>query len=624
MNMPALIEIAIIAGSGFAALLILGLIFARLYKRASKETSFVRTGFGGEKVVMNGGALILPVLHETIPVNMNTLRLAVERKNEQALITKDRMRVDVLAEFYVRVQPSADAIASAAQTLGMRTMHPEQLKDLVEGKFVDALRSVAAELTMTELHEQRTHFVQKVQQVSSEDLLKNGLELETVSLTGLDQTAMEYFNPSNAFDAEGLTRLTEEIELRKKLRNDIEQDTQVQIRTKNLEAQRRTLEISRDEEYAKLEQERELAIRRAAQAAEVSQQEAEKSREAEGAKITAEQQIQTAKIDADRAVAQQRIAMEQELGEREIAKERAVDTQNIEKAKAIELSEQDRAIAVAEKSRAQSEAQAEADKALAIAVAAEEQVKTVREREGAERQKIIELIEATKEAEREAIGVKVAAEAQKTAAADQAEALREEAKGAADKTRIEAEAAGEAVRVAAEAARVRYAVDAAGQKALNEAANLLSADQVAMTIRVKLIENLDRIIAESVKPLQAIDSIRIVQMEGMNGGAANDSNGHGGGGSNGGGNLADQVVSGALRYRAQAPLLDQLMAEVGLSGGDVNGLTAVLREPMATTGETVVETLPAPRPVRKGKSVAAVVEPIEIVADEDEAEDEEA
>src|SRR5690606_29588461 len=185
--MNSIIEIAIISGVGLVALLILGLIFARLYKRASKETAFVRTGFGGEKVVMNGGALVLPVLHETISVNMNTLRLAVQRSNEQALITKDRMRVDVLAEFYVRVQPSADAIASAAQTLGLR-MHPEQLKELVEGKFVDALRSVAAELTMTELHEQRTHFVQKVQQVSSEDLLKNGLELETVSLTGLDQT----------------------------------------------------------------------------------------------------------------------------------------------------------------------------------------------------------------------------------------------------------------------------------------------------------------------------------------------------------------------------------------------------------------------------------------------------
>ena len=472
---------------------------------------------------------------------------------------------------------------------------------------------------MTELHEQRTHFVQKVQQVSSEDLLKNGLELETVSLTGLDQTAMEYFNPSNAFDAEGLTRLTEEIELRKKLRNDIEQDTQVQIRTKNLEAQRQTLQITRDEEYAKLEQERELATRRAEQSAEVARQQAEKTQEAEQAKIASEQQIEQAKITADRAVAQQRIAMEQELGEREIAKERAVETQTIEKAKAIELSEQDRAIAVAEKSRAQSEAQADADKALALAVAAEEQVKTVREREAADRQKIIELIEATKEAEREAIAVKVAAEAEKTAASDRAEALREEAKGAADKTRIEAEASAESVRLAAEAARVRYDVDASGQEALNKAANLLSADQVAMAIRIKLIENLDRIIAESVKPLEAIDSIRIVQVDGLNGAtggaAANDS---GAGGSNGGGNLADQVVSGALRYRAQAPLLDQLMAEVGLNGATLPGLTAPLSD-VAPTTATVVDDVPAPRRAKKAKP-AAIAAPSAVEEEEDGAE----
>ena len=592
----SLIQIGILAGVGLAALLILGLIFARLYKRAAKETSFVRTGFGGEKVVMNGGALVLPVLHETISVNMNTLRLAVQRSNEQALITKDRMRVDVLAEFYVRVQPSAEAIASAAQTLGLRTMNPLELKELVEGKFVDALRSVAAELTMTELHEQRTHFVQKVQQVSSEDLLKNGLELETVSLTGLDQTAMEHFNPSNAFDAEGLTRLTEEIELRKKLRNDIEQDTQVQIRTKNLEAQRKTLEITRDEEYAQLEQEREIANRRAEQGADVARQEAERSREAEGAKITAQQQIEQARIEADRLVAQQRIAMEQEVAEREITKARAVETQNIEKAKAIELSEQDRDIAVAEKSRAQSEAKAEADKALALAVQAEEQVKTMRDREAADRQKIIELIEAAKEAEREAIGIRVAAEAEKTAAPARPEPNREPPPGPADQTRIEAEAEAEAVRAAAEAARVRYEVDAAGQNALNAAANLLSPEQIAMQIRMKLIDNLDRIIAESVKPMDNIDSIKIVQVEGLNG-----AGGMGGGAGTQGGdsNLSDQVVSSALRYRAQAPLVDQLLSEVGLTGSGLNGLTAALR-----TSDVASDDLPSESGQRPSRAKA--------------------
>jgi uncharacterized membrane protein YqiK len=269
------------------SLLTIGLVIARLYKRASKETGFVRTGFGGEKVVINGGALVLPVLHETMPVNMNTVRLAVERRNGDALITSDRMRIDVKAEFYVRVKQDAQSIAMAAQTLGARTMQPDALKELIEGKFVDALRSVAAGMTMNQLHEQRGDFVQKVQQVSSLDLAMNGLELESVSLTGLDQTSIEHFNANNAFDAEGLTKLTEQIELRKKARNDIEQDTRVQIETKNLEAERERLTLARETEFARIEQERELAIRRAAQAAEIAQTEAERSREAEQTRISA-------------------------------------------------------------------------------------------------------------------------------------------------------------------------------------------------------------------------------------------------------------------------------------------------------------------------------------------------
>ena len=266
-----LISIASIAGIILVGLFVLGLILTRLYRRATKEVSFVRTGFGGEKVIMNGGALVLPVLHEIIPVNMNTLRLEVRRAAEQALITRDRMRVDVMAEFYVRVKPVGESIATAAQTLGMKTMSPDQLKELVEGKFVDALRAVAAEMAMEELHEKRVDFVQKVQQFVSEDLYKNGLELESVSLTGLDQTDFKFFNPQNAFDAEGLTRLTETIEVRRKKRNDIEQDTDLAIKTKNLDAERTRLNILREEEYAKLEQEREIAVRRAEQEASIRQ-----------------------------------------------------------------------------------------------------------------------------------------------------------------------------------------------------------------------------------------------------------------------------------------------------------------------------------------------------------------
>ena len=267
-----------------------------LYLRSSKERAFVRTGLGGQKVVMNGGAFVLPIVHEVIPVNMNTLRLEVARGRDRALITKDRMRVDVMAEFYVRVQAAVDSIAAAAQTLGQRTMQPEALGELVEGKFVDALRTAAAEMTMEDLHEKRGEYIKRVRAAVAEDLLKNGLELESASLTQLDQTDMEFFNPSNAFDAEGLTRLTETIETRKKKRNDIEQDTLIQIRNKNLEAEKMSLDIDRESEYARLKQERDLEIARADQRAALARERAEKERDAESAQITARQAIEKARI----------------------------------------------------------------------------------------------------------------------------------------------------------------------------------------------------------------------------------------------------------------------------------------------------------------------------------------
>lgn len=529
------------------ALIIIGTIMAKLYCRATKEMAFVRTGFGGQKVIMNGGALVFPILHEIIQVNMNTLRLEVKRADEQALITRDRMRVDVQAEFYVRVKPINNAIADAAQTLGRRTMDPRSLKELIEGKFVDALRSVAAEMAMEELHELRSEFVQKVQTVVSEDLLKNGLELEAVSLTGLDQTSREYFNPDNAFDAQGLTKLTEQIEARRKQRNDIEQDTEVQIKTKNLDAEKKKLEVAREEEYARLSQEREVEVRRASQAMEIAKERADKERESKEAEIAAKQKVDEAQIGMERAIQEQTIA-----------KEEAIKERDIDKMKAVELAEQVKAIAIAEKSKEQSQAQKEANEARAQAVAAEEKVSTSREAEIAERQKRIELIEASKIAEREAISITVKAEAERKAAEDEAESIKTIAVAEAQKMKIEAQGLEE-----------KYKVEAEGKRALHEADNILSEELIAMRIKSLLIENLPAILEQSVKPMENIEGIKIMQVDGLNGGSTGAINSAG----HKGVNLADEVVNSALRYRAQAPLVDSLLQEIGLDGSQINGLT---------------------------------------------------
>jgi uncharacterized membrane protein YqiK len=517
-----------------------------LYLRSSKERAFVRTGLGGQRVVLDGGAFVLPIVHDVIPVNMNTLRLEVSRGRDKALITKDRMRVDVIAEFYVRVAARADAVAAAAQTLGLRTMEPEQLKELVEGKFVDALRTAAAEMTMVELHEKRGAYIRKVRETVAEDLTKNGLELEAASLTQLDQTSMEFFNPSNAFDAEGLTRLTEQIEHRKKQRNDVEQDTLIAIRNKNLEAEKLSLDIDRESEYARLSQQREVEIARARQRAEVSTEQAQRQQAAEGAQIVAKQAIDAARIRSEQSIEQERIG-----------KERAIQTSEIERRTALELAEQQRAISIARESKTQSEAQAEAEIARALAVSAEEKVFTAREVEMAERKKAIDLIGAAQVAERDALRLTSAAQAEKSASADRGAAVRAQAEADAD-----------ADKIRSMALRVRAEIEAEAARMMNESHNMLTPEARMSALRMRLVEKAEGIIRESVKPMERIEGIKILHVDGLGGSGGGGMNGDGGHG----GNFSDGLVNSALRFRAQAPLVDQLLREIGIEGGDIQRL----------------------------------------------------
>lgn len=539
--------------------------FYYCYEHANKETALIRTGFGGEKIVLTGGIIVLPIFHQVFRISMQTMSLEITCEETDALITKDHMRIDVVAEFFVRVKPATISIGLAAQTLGTRINHPDQLKELLEGKLVNALRAEAAQMDLEEMHRNRSILMSNVRATMEDDLYKNGLDLESVSITRLDQTSKEFFNDNNVFDAQGLTKLTEIVEERRKARNDIEQDTDLAIRSKNLEAERARLKIKRDEEYAKMEQEREISIRRAEQEAIIAEQEAEKHREAEEARISAEREIGL-----------KRIAAEREIENENILKAQTIEQAEVERRKIIELAEQERAIAIAEKSRSESEAKAAADKARAEAVREEESVITVRETERAERSKAIELIAAAEAAQKEAISITTAAEAEKQAANNRAEAARLVAQGETD-----------AKILLVQAQQQQYQVEAEGKRAVNEAANTLSVEQVDMQIRLALLKHLPDIIRESVRPMENIDDIKILQVNGL-GGFGNASSGNLGKDGNESSNLADQMVNSALRYRGQAPLVDSLLKEIGLNGSDINGLTQGIHQ----SRREVVENIP--------------------------------
>ncbi|EBG2809582.1 TPA: flotillin family protein [Salmonella enterica] len=530
-------------------LLIIGIIFARLYRRASAEQAFVRTGLGGQKVVMSGGAIVMPIFHEIIPINMNTLKLEVSRATVDSLITKDRMRVDVVVAFFVRVKPSVEGIATAAQTLGQRTLSPEDLRMLVEDKFVDALRATAAQMTMHELQDTRENFVQGVQNTVAEDLSKNGLELESVSLTNFNQTSKEHFNPNNAFDAEGLTKLTQETERRRRERNEVEQDVEVAVREKNRDALERKLEIEQQEAFMTLEQEQQVKTRTAEQNAKIAAFEAERHREAEQTRILAERQIQETEIEREQAVRS-----------RKVEAEREVRIKEIEQQQVTEIANQTKSIAIAAKSEQQSQAEARANDALADAVRAQQNVETTRQTAEADRAKQVALIAAAQDAETKAVELTVRAKAEKEAAELQAAAIIELAEATRKKG-------------LAEATRKKGLAEAEAQRALNDAINVLSDEQTSLKFKLALLQSLPAVIEKSVEPMKSIDGIKIIQVDGLNRGAT--AGDVAAGGANGG-NLAEQALSAALTYRTQAPLIDSLLNEIGIAGGSLKALTTPL------------------------------------------------
>jgi uncharacterized membrane protein YqiK len=672
-----------------------------LYRRSTKDTAFVRTGFGGEKVVVNGGAFVIPVLHETTPVNMNVMRIDVARRETQGLITKDRMRVDVSAEFFVKVGSSREAVSAAAQTLSRRTLDQAGMRDFLEGKFAGALRTMAAQMTLENMHERRKDYAQLVKEMASEDLAKNGLDLESVAIVDLDQTRLEFFDPSNAFDAEGLTQLTESIEARRRMRNEIEQRTQVDIRNQNLDAQRKVLDIDRESEYAKLAQEQEIEVRRATQRSELVKERALRDQESELAQLASREEIEKSRLSQERSITEARIKNEEDTQRREIARRRSleevemktreltereqialglslekarIDRQGDEKElevkrrRSLELAELEKQIVIAAKSVEVTKAEAEkkrmdvvtdreleagriaqerivdqarlereralealqiakrqafeeaeiasgeeiersristerglgearivrdsdlrqlaveqdkivetaelqksidlakksAERSMAIvgaetarakAVQAEEQAFTAREREIAERRKLTEIINTQRETERDALRVTSKADSEKKAATAFADAKKITAQGEADSVKILAKSAAE-----------RYEVDAKGHKQMADAENALSDGSRQSRYRFKLLDKMEGIVRESVRPLENIEGIKILHVDGLNGA---------GGGNR---NVTDEVIDSALRYRVQAPMIDSLMKDIGIEGGSLGRMTDVLRD----------------------------------------------
>lgn len=495
---------------GLVLLLLIGFMLARLYRRATREVSLVRTGAGGRKVVIDGGCLLIPVLHDLTMVNMRTLQIPVRRDGASAMITKDRLRVDSTTEFFVRVAGDADAISTAAQTLGNRTFNPEQLREMIEGKLVDGLRAVAAQMTMDELHAKRGDFVQQVKTIVAEDLQKNGLELESVSLTALDQTSFEGLDENNAFNAEGMRVLAEAVAAARVQKAQAEATARVKVAQTEQEAELREMDIRRAQEEARVQNAIKVAEIQANEKSAVAQRDEEVARAREEARI---------------------------------ARERALEEAEIDRRRAVELREQEKAIAVAQASEAESKAKAAANVALAEAIKSQEGVQTARAIEEAERRKRIAILEAEEKAERNATETRVAAAAERQAADDRA---------AAALTLAEAEA--RSIEIRAAAARTEALARAEGQRELVAAENGTAAEILAHREKLASLQALPALMEAAMAPVEKIGSIHLHQVNGL-----------GSSGTGGSGSMATDLQNLIAAQAVHLPILQKIASQAGLT-----------------------------------------------------------
>ncbi|MEY3524350.1 MAG: hypothetical protein RIR92_415 [Pseudomonadota bacterium] len=492
------------------------------YRKSSRDVAIIRTGFGGQKTLISGGCLSLPFLHKIDEINLRTIRVEVRRIAEKSLITEDRMRVDAELEFYVRVQPTIDGVATAAQSLGSKAFNPDGMRNLLEGRFIDAVQAIAASRTMDQIHEKRSQFVSDISALLKGNLAENGVVLDSVSLTRLDQTSFSSLDENNAFNSVGMRRLAEIIAVNRKKRVQIESEADISVRQTQLDATKQRLLLNQQEEEAQISQRLELE------------------------KIKAQSDAQTARSreESQAATEAARISREQETRMREIEKQRELRKSEIEAQLNSEVRKLESSITLSAKQAEEAHAQAAAELARTEVILAQEKVQTDRERAVADRS----LEMAVKR-------VKEAGEVAEANAATEVTVLLKRAKAEAEATHT---------RAAAEKARML--AESEGSRALIDAENALSTPVLHMKLEQYRLDRLPEIMSHMMRPIEKIDSIRINHVSGF--GASNGAGGSAGGagsGDGGGGKPpVTQVMDSILGMALQLPALKSIGDQIGV------------------------------------------------------------
>ncbi len=497
---------------GSLVLLLLVAIFAytRVYKITPNNEAFVRTGgvfFKRKTVILNGGCVVLPGFHELTRVPLREISIDVERAGKLAVRTKDYLRADMRATFYVCITASEEDVLTAAARLSQgNKITPEDIKNALEKRADDAIRAAAKTKSLAEIDSDKLGFAQEVLNLMQPDLAKVGLTLNNIAVSEIQES--DTYDTNNFFDAQGVRLRTETIQKSIQQKREVELATQVAIEQKELDAEKRSLQIAQEKETARLEQQLQVESLKAQREREIEESKVKELAATQRAKILQEKtveeeqirkqlSVQQSQIQADIALEEQQKKLkvtqalqQQEADLAEITRQKTVESQRLEAQVQVAESErlartaqEDAAIAIAIKRKESLEADAERARA-------EAGVTTATELEVAERQRQLAVIAAERAAQEKRIADQNVVEIDVFRRRRQAEIARQAAE-------LEAES----IRTLAAAQRDKLLAEAEGLQAELTARNLISTPNLTAQTLITLWPELSEKLPEIVKAL---------------------------------------------------------------------------------------------------------------------------
>ncbi|MEP0800920.1 SPFH domain-containing protein [Funiculus sociatus] len=575
-----------------AALVLLLLLsiwaYTRVYVVTPNNEAFVRTGgvfIKSKSVILYGGCVVLPGFHQLTRVPLREISIDVERTGKLAVRTQDYLRANMRVTFYVCINADEqDVLTAAARLSRSGKITPEDIKDALEKRADDAIRAAAKNKSLAEIDSDKIGFADAVLNLVQQDLKKVGLTLNNIAISEIEES--DTYDTNNFFDAQGVRLRTETIQRSIQQKREVELTTQVTIEQKELDAQKRSLQIEQEKENAKQEQQLQVEALKAQKQREIQESKDREAATVQRTKILQLKSVEEEEIRKKLGVQQSQIEADISLEERnkqlkvaqavqkqeaevaEITRQRIIQEEEINKKLAVQqsqieadisLEERNKQLKVAqtlqkqeaemaeiirlqtvESSKLQAQVQvAESEKLsriaqeeVAIAVANKKRESFVAEAQKAKAESSVTTASAVEKAERDKQLSIIAAEreAQEKSISDrnvvEIDAFRRRRQAEIAQQAAELEA--EAIRTLADANRDRALAEAEGIQAQIAAQNTISdanlTAKIITTIWPDLADKLPEIVKALAPQPGVIGDARIYSFPGANG-----SNGNGAG-----------------------------------------------------------------------------------------------